>query len=505
LSPDEYVELSARDIAAGVKSGRFSAEEVVRAALARIRAVDEKIGAFLTVFDEYSIQKARAVDQAVAAGKDPGPLAGVPVAVKDNLTMAGIRTTCASRMLENYVPPYTATAVQRLLTAGGIPVGKTNLDEFAMGSSTENSAFQKTRNPWDLSRVPGGSSGGSAAATAARCVPLAFGSDTGGSIRQPAAFCGVTGFKPTYGLVSRWGLVAFASSLDQVGVFARDAADAGLFLAVIAGPDAMDSTCCPLPPPDDLASAGLAPRHDKPLAGKKFALPQECFPAAGLDPETAAAVRGAAAAFRALGAESADVSLPHTEYAVATYYLIATAEASSNLARYDGVHFGFRAKDALAGRERPAIVRLYEKTRATFGPEVKRRIMLGTHTLSSGYYDAFYLKAQKMRSLIREDYVRALAQADVILSPTTPAPAFRFGEKSDPLAMYLSDIFTLSANLAALPAVSVPCGQTQAGLPIGCQLTAGLRCDAELLRWAAALEKSQKTAELRPRLEALNI
>jgi aspartyl-tRNA(Asn)/glutamyl-tRNA(Gln) amidotransferase subunit A len=479
LDPKTYAWMSAREIAAGVKAQRFSAEDAARAALARARELDPKLRIFVTILDDLALAQARAVDAAVAAGKDPGPLAGVPIAVKDNLCQTGTRTTCSSKILEHYVPPYTATVVEKAIAAGAVTVGKANLDEFAMGSSTENSAFFTTRNPWDPDRVPGGSSGGSAVAVAAGCVPLAFGSDTGGSIRLPAALTGVTGLKPTYGRVSRYGVVAYGSSLDQVGPFARDAGDAALFLSIMAGHDEHDATSAPQPVPGELASL-TAPAD---LRGVRVGVPKEYF-VAGLDAEVEKAVRAAIEVLRGMGAAVTEVSLPHTEYGIPVYYLVATAEASSNLARYDGVHYGHRTA------EKVGLVELYARSRSEgFGAEVKRRIMLGTYALSAGYYDAYYLKAQKARALIKRDFDRAWEQVDLIVCPTSPTPAFRIGEKTDdPLAMYLTDIFTITANLASIPGLSVPCGLTAGGLPVGLQLLGKPFDEAGLLRVAAAYQ-----------------
>lgn len=476
-----YTALTAQQIAEGVRSKKFSAREITEAALERAHAVDPTIKAFVTILDDAARAAAKAVDDAVAAGKAL-KLAGVPVALKDNLCVKGTRTTCSSKILNNYVPPYTGTAVQRILDEGGIPIGKTNLDEFAMGSSTENSAFFTTRNPWDVTRVPGGSSGGSAAAVAARIAPLALGSDTGGSIRQPAALCGITGFKPTYGRVSRYGLIAFASSLDQIGPFSTTVADAALITAVMGGGDPSDSTCAASAVPNELYDL-KAPAD---LKGVRLGIPKEYF-IPGTDAEIDKAIRAAMDVYRSMGAELVDVSLPNTDYAVAVYYVVATAEASSNLARFDGVHYGHRTK------EKTGLVDLYSRSRAEgFGAEVKRRIMLGTYALSSGYYDAYYLKAQKVRSLIHQDFQNAFKVCDAILSPTTPSAAFKIGEKSaDPLSMYLSDIFTISANLAAVPGLSIPCGQTSGGLPIGLQLMGKHFDEVRLLQIAAAYE--QKT------------
>jgi aspartyl-tRNA(Asn)/glutamyl-tRNA(Gln) amidotransferase subunit A len=415
----------------------------------------------------------------------------VPVILKDNLCVKGTRTTCSSRILESYIPPYTSTAVQRIIDEGGIPLAKANLDEFAMGSSTENSAFFTTRNPWDLQRVPGGSSGGSAASVAAGIAPLSLGSDTGGSIRQPAALCGVTGFKPTYGRISRYGLIAFASSLDQIGPFARNVADAALVTAVMSGKDSMDATSADIAVPEELSNL-KAPVS---LKGVKLGIPKEYF-IAGTDPEVDRAIKAAIDVYRKLGAETVEVSMPNTDYAVAVYYIVATAEASSNLARFDGVHYGHRTK------EKTGLVDLYSKSRAEgFGAEVKRRIMLGTYALSSGYYDAYYLKAQKVRSLVRNDFTEAYKKVDAIICPTSPTAAFKIGEKSsDPLSMYLSDIFTISANLAAVPGISIPCGFTSGGLPIGLQLMGKDFDEAGLLKIALAYESQTAHHKAQPNL-----
>jgi aspartyl-tRNA(Asn)/glutamyl-tRNA(Gln) amidotransferase subunit A len=412
----------------------------------------------------------------------------VPIAVKDILCTRGVPTRCGSRILDGFVPPFDATAVARLRAAGAVVIGKANMDEFAMGSSTENSAYQVTRNPWDLARVPGGSSGGSAAAVAADLCPVALGTDTGGSIRQPAALCGVVGLKPTYGRVSRYGVVAFASSLDQVGPFANSVADVATVLEAIAGHDPRDATSARRAPPQAREAEGGA-------KGIRIGVPQEYF-AAGLDAEIAQAVRAALARAERLGATIEEVSLPHTEYAIPTYYILATAEASSNLARYDGVRYGHRAADA------DTLQALYLRTRgAGFGAEVKRRIMLGTYVLSSGYYDAFYLKGQKVRTLIRRDFDAAFAKVDLLVTPTTPTAAFRIGEKTDdPLAMYLSDVYTVTVNLAGLPGLSLPCGVTDSGLPIGLQIVGRRFDEATVLRLGAALEAELGFRERRPRL-----
>jgi len=473
-----------------VSSGQASAVEICRAHLRRAREVESRVKAFRVLLDESALREAEAIDRDRREGRPLGPLAGVPIAVKDVLCARGAPTTCGSLILKNFVPPYDATCVARLRRAGAVLVGKTNMDEFAMGSSTENSAYEKPCNPWALDRVPGGSSGGSAAAVAAGEVPASLGTDTGGSIRQPAAFCGIPGMKPTYGRVSRYGLVAFASSLDQVGPFGRTVEDVARVLQVIAGHDPLDSTSAPLPVPDYLGALG------KGVSGLRIGVPKEYF-RGGLDREVEAAVRSGLKSAERLGARLEEISLPHTEYAIPTYYIIATAEASSNLARYDGVRYGHRARGAQQMGE------LYVRTRTEgFGPEVKRRIMLGTYVLSAGYYDAYYLKGQKVRTLIRQDFERAFETVDAIVTPTSPTPAFRFGEKvDDPLAMYLSDIFTVTINLAALPGISIPCGLTRDRLPIGLQIV-GRRFDEEtVLRLAAALEGELKFRDERPPLD----
>jgi aspartyl-tRNA(Asn)/glutamyl-tRNA(Gln) amidotransferase subunit A len=473
-----------------VASGEASAVEVCRAHLERARALEPRLKAFRAVLEEEALREAARVDRERAEGRTPGPLAGVPIAVKDVLCVRGSPATCGSRILQNHVPIYDATCVKRLRDAGAVVLGKTNMDEFAMGSSTENSAFEKTSNPWALDRVPGGSSGGSAAAVAAREVPAALGTDTGGSIRQPAAFCGVPGMKPTYGRVSRYGLVAFASSLDQAGPFGRTVEDVARVLQVIAGHDPHDSTSAGVDVPDYLA--GLR----RGASGLRLGVPAEYFKG-GMDKEVDASVRSALRLAEGLGARLEEISLPHTEYAIPTYYIIATAEASSNLARYDGVRYGHRAPGTRQ------LGPMYVRTRTEgFGAEVKRRIMLGTYVLSSGYYDAYYLKGQKVRTLIRRDFERAFEKVDAILTPTTPTPAFRFGDKTDdPLAMYLSDIYTVTINLAGLPGISIPCGLTRDRLPIGLQII-GRRFDEEtVLRLAAALEGELKFQRYLPPLD----
>jgi len=467
---------SALDLAAAVRSGARSARSVTEEHLAAIDAREGEIHAFNLVTRDEALAAADAVDAAVARGEDPGPLAGVPVALKDNLCTRGVPTTCSSRILEGWRPPYDATVVERVLAAGGIPVGKTNLDEFAMGSSTENSAFGPTRNPRDTSRVPGGSSGGSAAAVAAGFAPLALGSDTGGSIRQPAALCGVVGVKPTYGAVSRYGLVAFASSLDQIGPFAATVDDAALLLDVISGHDRRDSTSIDAPP-----TALLGDGAD--VAGLRVGIASELTDADGIAPEVRVAVERAAAALEAAGASVERVSVPSTVYGLSAYYLIAPAEASSNLARYDGVRYGLRVEGA-------DVEEMNAATRdAGFGPEVKRRIMLGTYALSAGYYDAYYGQAQRVRTLIMRDFAAAYELCDVLLSPTAPTTAFAFGAKTaDPLAMYLSDICTIPTNLAGHPAMSVPFGLGADGLPIGVQVLAPALGEATMFRAARVVE-----------------
>jgi len=474
----DLLSASARDISRMVASGKVSAREVASFFLDRIARLDPKIHAFLHVDRDWTLSLADAVDRKRAARKPLGPLAGVPVALKDILCTKGVRTTCGSRILENFVPPYNATCVEKLLAADAVFVGKANMDEFAMGSSTENSAYGPTANPWDTSRIPGGSSGGSAAAVAARMATVAIGSDTGGSIRQPAALCGVVGLKPTYGRISRYGLVAFASSLDQIGPFTTNVPDAARVLGVISGHDALDSTSIPAPVDDyEAALAGVR--------GLRIGVPKEYF-TEGLDPEVESRVREALKVLESLGATLVDVTLPHTPYAVAAYYIVCTAEASSNLARYDGAHYGFRQKGT------SDIIELYSRTReAGFGPEVKRRIMLGTFVLSSGFYEAYYTKGLKVRRLIKQDFDAAFEKVDVIAGPTSPTAAFKMGEKaSDPLAMYLCDIFTISTNLAGLPGISVPCGFASGGLPVGLQFMGKVLDEKTVLRVAAAYESA---------------
>jgi aspartyl-tRNA(Asn)/glutamyl-tRNA(Gln) amidotransferase subunit A len=468
-------------LAASVQRGEVTAVEVAEATLRRIDAKDPELHAYLTRAGETLLEQARAVDAKRAKGVPLGPLAGVPVALKDTLSTRGVRTTSGSKILEHYVPAYDAAVVERLLAADALLPGKTNLDEFAMGSSTEHGAFGPTKNPHDTTRSPGGSSGGSAVSVAAGMTPAALGSDTGGSIRQPAAFTGVVGLKPSYGRVSRYGLIAFASSLDQIGPFASDVRGAARLLGVIAGRDPHDATSRDEPVPDYEAACGES------VQGLRLGVPEEYF-GAGLDGEVDASVRAAISELERGGCTVKPVRLPHTDYAVATYYVIATAEASSNLARFDGVRYGLRV-------EASSLAEMYGKTRDQgFGDEVKRRILLGTFVLSAGYYDAYYLKAQKVRTLIRRDFEAAFAEVDAIVSPTAPTPAFRLGEKTgDPLAMYLNDVYTLPASLAGIPGLSVPVGPTKAGLPIGLQiLTPPFREDLAL-RVGAAVEARNST------------
>jgi aspartyl-tRNA(Asn)/glutamyl-tRNA(Gln) amidotransferase subunit A len=476
----EVTELTASVLAERLAAADVRAWDVTQAYLDRIRLHDGTLNAFRTVAIEQALERAGELDKAREDGRVLGPLHGVPIALKDNMSTRGVSTTASSRILEDFVPPYNATVVERLEAAGAIVIGKTNLDEFAMGSSTENSAFGPTRNPWAPDRTPGGSSGGSAVAVAARLAPLALGSDTGGSIRQPAALSGVVGLKPTYGRVSRYGLLAFASSLDQIGPFARTAADAALVLEVIAGADPHDSTAAA--EPVGSYRAALTGTVD----GLRIGVPRGVI-AEGVDEAVRSAFNTAIDVLRASGAAVVDVELPHASYGIPIYYLIATAEASSNLARYDGVRYGFRAPLGKDGTLRT----MYERTRDRgFGAEVKRRIMLGTYVLSAGYYDAYYLKAQQVRTLLRQDYENAFANVDVVAMPTTPTPAFKLGEKiDDPLQMYLADIFTVSANLVGSPAISVPCGFSPDGLPIGLQLTGRMFDEATLLRIADAYQR----------------
>ena len=468
--------------------GEISARELTELHLQRIAAVEPQVHAFLEVTAERARADADRIDALRAAAEPLPPLAGIPLAIKDNLCTRGIRTTCSSRMLETFVPPYESTVTERLWQAGGVLLGKVNLDEFAMGSSTETSAFGPSRNPWNPETVPGGSSGGSAAAVAAGECVASLGSDTGGSIRQPAAFCGVVGLKPTYGRVSRYGLVAFASSLDQVGPFSTSVADAAELLQVIAGADPRDSTCLKAPVPDYRAAL------NQPVKGLKVGIVRECFEAEGLDPQVKASVLAAAAQLEALGCELVDVSCPRFNDGIATYYVIAPSEASANLARYDGVKYGYRAEDAASLAEMTA------RSRAEgFGEEVQRRILIGTYALSAGYVDAYYKKAQQVRTLIRRDFDRAFEAVDVLLTPTSPTTAFGFGaHREDPLAMYLADLLTIPANMAGLPAISVPCGFDDQGLPIGLQLITGVLQEERLLQVAHHYEQAAQVMQARP-------
>jgi aspartyl-tRNA(Asn)/glutamyl-tRNA(Gln) amidotransferase subunit A len=476
---------SVAEIAESVRRGEASARATTEMALARIAALDGELHAFLDVAKTEAIAQASTVDAKRARGETLGPLAGVPIAIKDAICTRGEPSTAASRILEGYVPPYDATVIERLRAADAIIIGKTNLDEFAMGSSTENSAFGPTKNPWETARTPGGSSGGSAAAVAARMVSCALGSDTGGSIRQPAALTGSVGLKPTYGRVSRYGLIAFASSLDQIGPLATDVRGAARVLSVIAGPDARDSTALDASVDDYEAAC------ERSIRGLRLGVPEEYF-ANGLDPEVGASVRAAIDELRREGCDVRPVRLPHTRFAVATYYVLATAEASSNLARFDGVRYGLRVTGGRDphGGARPDLRAMYGATRDVgFGSEAKRRILLGTFVLSAGYYDAYYLKAQRVRTLVRRDFESSFRDVDVICSPTSPTPAFRLGERiEDPLAMYMGDVYTLPASLAGIPAISVPCAPTAAGLPVGLQLMGRPLDEATLLAVAAAWE-----------------
>ncbi len=483
-------DLTIHELGARFRQNDATPTEAAREYLDRIAALDPKVKAYLTVTAEAALARAAEADARFKTGAPLGPLDGVPLGLKDVLCTRGVRTTAGSKILEGFVPPYDATVVARLARAGAVILGKLNMDEFAMGSSTENSGYFPTRNPWDLSRVPGGSSGGSAAAVAADLAAATLGTDTGGSIRQPAAFCGTVGLKPTYGRVSRYGLIAFASSLDQIGPFAKDVEDAALMLQAIAGHDPMDSTSAAVPVPDYAAGLGQG------VEGLKVGIPAEYF-IEGLDPEVETAVRAAIEILKGLGAKTESVSLPHTEYGLAAYYVIGPAEASSNLARYDGVKYGLRVPGA---RD---LIDMYSRTRgAGFGAEVKRRVMLGTYALSAGYYDAYYGKAQKVRTLVQRDFQKAFERVDVIVAPTTPSAAFRTGEKEDPLSMYLNDVFTIPVNLAGLPGVSVPAGFTKGGLPVGLQVIGKAFDEAAVLRTAKAYEGATEWHKRKPELVA---
>ncbi|MEM9449079.1 MAG: Asp-tRNA(Asn)/Glu-tRNA(Gln) amidotransferase subunit GatA [Cyanobacteria bacterium P01_E01_bin.6] len=481
---------SIRDLHEQLTSKERSAVEIAQEALDRIQSLEPTLHSFLHVTADKALDQARHIDQAIAAGDDIGLLAGIPIGIKDNMCTQGIPTTCASRILENFVPPYESTVTQKIAAAGAVMVGKTNLDEFAMGGSTENSAFHPTSNPWDIERVPGGSSGGSAAAVAAGECTISLGSDTGGSIRQPASFCGVVGMKPTYGLVSRYGLVAFASSLDQIGPFARSVEDAAILLGAIAGYDPKDSTSLKTNIPD--YTANLNAELPK---GTRVGIIKETF-GEGLDPTVEKSVMQAVEHFKGMGATVQEITCPQFRYGLPTYYIIAPSEASANLARYDGVKYGFRKGEA------EDLMQMYTRTRAEgFGPEVKRRIMIGTYALSAGYYDAYYLKAQKVRTLIKQDFEKAFEQVDVLVSPTAPTTAFKMGAKSeDPLSMYLLDLMTIPVNLAGLPGLSLPCGFDEDGMPIGLQIIGNVLQEEKVLQVAYAYEQSTDWHQRSPNL-----
>ena len=481
--------LTIQEASAKLRNRELSSRELTEAVFRRISDTEEKIHSYLTLCREAALDQAKLADERLEHEDHPAPLLGIPLAVKDNFLTAGARTTCASKILDNFVPPYDSTAVARIRRAGAVIIGKTNLDEFAMGSSAENSAFFPTRNPWNTDRVPGGSSGGSAAAVAADQCIAALGTDTGGSIRQPAACCGIVGLKPTYGRISRYGIIAFASSMDQVGPMTKDVTDCALLLEAIAGYDPADSTSVnrPVPPYSEALTADIK--------GMRLGIPKEYF-VSGMQPKVEQAVRAAIAVLEKNGAVLTEISLPHTEYAVAVYYIVATAEASSNLARYDGMRYGYRAH----ARD---LAETYMLTREQgFGPEVKRRIMLGTYALSAGYYDAYYLKAQRVRALIKQDFDEAFRSCDAIVTPTAPSTAFKLGEKTqDPLQMYLSDVYTISINLAGLPALSLPCGLDSTGLPIGMQIVGKYFDEPSLLRLAYAYEQSTDWHKMKPRID----
>ena len=467
-----------------------SAVEIAQEALNRIETIEPKIHSFLYITSDRALEQAQQVDAKIAAGEEIGLLAGIPIGLKDNLCTKGISTTCASRILQNFVPPYESTVTQKLADAGTVMVGKTNMDEFAMGGSTETSAYQITANPWDVTRVPGGSSGGSAAAVSADECVVALGSDTGGSIRQPASFCGIVGMKPTYGLVSRYGLVAFASSLDQIGPLGRSVEDTAILLNAIAGYDPKDATSLKVEVPD------YTQFLTSDIKGKKVGVIRETFEE-GLDPEVEKTIRAAIAQLKDLGAEIQEISCPRFRYGIAAYYIIAPSEASANLARYDGVRYGARAEDA------ENLMDMYLKTRSEgFGAEVKRRIMIGTYALSAGYYDAYYLQAQKVRTLIKQDFEQAFSQVDVLVSPTAPTTAFKMGEKTaDPLSMYLTDLMTIPVNLAGLPGLSLPCGFDAQGLPIGLQMIGNVLREDQIFQVASAYEQATEWHKHSPQLD----
>ena len=484
----ELNQLTIHELQEKIKNGETSALKITESVFQRIDVVEERVHSYIRLLKEEAMIAAANADKNIKKGEIK-PLTGIPIALKDIVCTKGITTTCGSQILNNFVPPYDATVVEKLRDAGAVFVGKANMDEFAMGSSTENSHFGPTRNPWDLARIPGGSSGGSATAVAADECIASIGSDTGGSIRQPAALCGVVGMKPTYGRVSRFGLIAFASSLDQIGPFTKDVEDCAIMMNVLAGFDPKESTSVQAEVPD------YRQFTDQDIKGWKVGIPKEYF-IEGIDPEVSAAIQKAIGVIEKCGGKLVEISLPHTQYCLAVYYIIAPAEASSNLARYDGVKYGLRVSD---GRE---LLDMYKKTRMQgFGAEVKRRIMIGTYALSAGYYDAYYGKASQVRALIKRDFEEAWKKCDVILTPTTPTPAFKIGEKTDdPLQMYLSDIFTISTNLAGIPGISVPCGFTEGGLPIGVQFLAGHFEEGKLIQIASAYEKNAQLEKRRPKL-----
>ena len=485
----QLYELTAHELHEKLKAREITAVELTQSIYDRIDAVEEQTKGYITLTKEIALGQAETTDAGFQRGDEMAPLAGIPTAIKDVICTKGILTTCGSRILGDFISPYDATVMTKLHQAGIVMVGKTNMDEFAMGSSTENSAYQTTRNPWDVETIPGGSSGGSAAVVAAGEAICSLGSDTGGSIRQPAALCGVVGMRPTYGRISRFGLVAFASSLDQIGPFSKDVTDCALMLNAICGHDPMDSTSANLPVPDFTKSL----IND--VQGVKIGIPKEYF-IAGMDEEVEASVRNAIEELQSCGAIVEEISLPHTDYAIAAYYIIAPAEASANLARYDGVRYGFRAADA------EELIDMYKQTRSQgFGDEVKRRIMLGTYALSSGYYDAYYLKAQKVRTLIKSDFDKAFEKVDVIVTPTAPTPAFKIGERTaDPLQMYLSDVMNTPSSLAGLPGISIPCGFTKSGLPIGLQLLAPPFEEEKIMRVAYTFEQNSDHHRKQPNL-----
>jgi aspartyl-tRNA(Asn)/glutamyl-tRNA(Gln) amidotransferase subunit A len=485
----EITGLTIHELSKGLKNKEFTSKELIEAYLGRIEKIDSKVRAYITVTRKEALESAEDADKRLKEGSDTTPVTGIPIAVKDIFCTRGIKTTCASKILEGFIPPYDATVIKKLKTAGAVILGKVNMDEFAMGSSTENSAFFPTQNPWSIGRVPGGSSGGSAAAVAADECVASVGTDTGGSIRQPAACCGVVGLKPTYGRVSRYGMIAFASSLDQGGPITKDVTDAAIILNIIAGHDPFDTTSIDAPVPD--YTEGLKDG----VKGLKVGIPKEYF-IEGIDKEVEGAVREAIGVLKGAGAELVDISLPHTEYAISVYYLVATAEASSNLARYDGVKYGLRVDEG------GGLMDMYKLTRVKgFGSEVKRRIMLGTYALSAGYYDAYYRKASQVRTLIKRDFEEAFKKCDVIATPTSPTPAFKIGEKiDDPLTMYLSDIFTISCNLAGIPGISIPCGLTGDGLPVGLQILGKPLDEETVLRTAYSFEQATEWHKKRPQL-----